>query len=123
MNSLMKSNKAKFRCLCLLMLLSQEACVSNMGTILMSSQASKPLFSPQVRLLSEARTEGTYCQHRFFFIPLNGSEIVERAWSAALAKTPGAEALMDVMVEERPLYFILYNNYCASVSGIPVAFK
>lgn len=67
--------------------------------------------------------EGEACATAFLALPwhqflqMGASDRLERAHAAALASVPGATALVNVTLQEKWTYWVLFSRRCAVVRG------
>jgi hypothetical protein len=69
------------------------------------------------------KTSGTACGSlgllatAYYAIPMGLNSRVERAYADALAKVPGATALIDVTYQEDWAWFLIATSRCVTVTG------
>ena len=104
-----------------LALLLCSACTSRLGDFSVVSRRAV-LGEAPARVAVTTRVTGESCRETIlFFIPLGGKADLADAFDAALAASPGANALLDVTVRRKTLLTVFYNQTCFVVEGAPVA--
>jgi hypothetical protein len=73
---------------------------------------------PQQFQVVQENVEGTECLAQILVIPLGTTNpTIDGAIDAALAKAPGADALVDASIHNDVLFTLLFNRTCVRITG------
>lgn len=88
-----------------------------------ASDLTKVAPTPPQNYQKLGKTSGTACGSlgilatAYYAIPMGLNSRVERAYADALAKVPGATALIDVTYQEDWAWFLIATSRCVTVTG------
>jgi hypothetical protein len=69
---------------------------------------------------ASTRVSGESCRDLILFIPVSSSRNIDDAFSDAIRKAPGANALSDVTLKRDGLFTLFFTKQCFTVEGTPI---